>query len=359
MLLSLSINTDIHVRDKIPKYMANQKKKRTIIIGIGKQTIEDHLPALESSRNAQLIGIVDKEKSKLQHWSKKLNVPGYASISDAINATRPDFAIVVVPHDQYFDIIKKLVKSKIHILKEKPLALNYKEAVEIYKMTQRANVQLMVTLQRRFNPIFSTFQQLMHQIGKHFLVEAKYTIFVNDPSEGWRGHKSRAGGGCIIDMGYHLIDLLIWYFGLPNAIYAEFSSSARPKKRYDAEDTAVITFRYNKSGTYGSMILSRYIWPKTEYLKLIGSNGTVEVKRGSLTRTSKTGEVLEQLTREKSWTAAATQQIDYFCEMIDGKKKNIGSPKYHLQHMAFIEACYRSQKSKTLIDPYKILGKHA
>lgn len=339
--------------------MSNQKKKKTIIIGIGKQTIEDHLPALRSSRNAQLIGIVDKENSKLQQWSNKLKVPGYASVSDALNTVSPDFAIVVVPHDQYFEIIKELVNSKVHILKEKPLALNYKEALEINKMTQRANVQLMVTLQRRFNPIFSAFPQLMKQIGKLFLVEAKYTIFVNDPSEGWRGIRRRAGGGCIIDMGYHLVDLLIWYFGLPDSVYAEFSSVAKPEKSYDAEDSAVITFRYGKSGIYGSLIISRYMWPKTEYLQLIGSEGKVVVKRGSLTRISKTGEVLEQLTREKSWTAAATEQIDYFCEIIDGKKKNVGSPKYHLQHMAFIEACYQSQKSKTLIDPYKILGKNA
>ena len=334
-------------------------KKKVIIIGLGKQSIEDHIPALQSSRNAKLIGVVDKERTKIKEWSEKLRVPGYTSFLDALNTNRPDFAIVAVPHDEYFEIVKELVRRKIHILKEKPLALNYQEAIEINRMSKKAGIQLMVTLQRRFNPIFSTFTQLMNQIGRHFFVEAKYTIFVNDPGEGWRGLRRRAGGGCIIDMGYHLIDLLIWYFGLPDAVHAECSTSARPDKFYDAEDTAIIIFRYREPGIFGTMILSRYMWPKTEYLKLIGSEGSVVVKRGKLTRTSKTGEILEQLSREKSWTAAAAEQIEYFCGVINGEKKNIGSPEYHLQHMAFIEACYQSQKLRSFVDPNTILHQNA
>ncbi|MGH8933230.1 MAG: Gfo/Idh/MocA family protein [Egibacteraceae bacterium] len=93
-----------------------------------------------------------------------------------------------------------------------------------------------VTLQRRFNPIYTTFCQLYDQIGRPFVLDAEYTVYTDDPASGWRGDVSLAGGGCIIDMGYHMIDMLLWYFGLPDRVLAGFSAAARPDLDYDAED---------------------------------------------------------------------------------------------------------------------------
>lgn len=135
------------------------------------------------------------------------------------------------------------------------------EAQELAKQCEESGIQLMVTLQRRFNPIYTSFVQLADQVGVPFAVDAQYTLFVDDPSEGWRGLTSKAGGGCIIDMGYHLVDLILWYFGLPDRVLAEVSIGARPDRAYDAEDAALIHFGYD-SGLYGSLLLSRFIGPK-------------------------------------------------------------------------------------------------
>ncbi|MGW2540182.1 Gfo/Idh/MocA family protein [Kitasatospora sp. NPDC001574] len=58
----------------------------------------------------------------------------------------------------------------------------------------------------------------LDQIGTPFLIDGQYTFHTDDPGAGWRGDVSQAGGGCIIDMGYHIVDLLLWYFGMPNRI---------------------------------------------------------------------------------------------------------------------------------------------
>ena len=145
----------------------------------------------------------------------------------------------------------------------------------------------MVTLQRRFNPIYTSFLQLADRIGTPFVVDAAYTLHTPDPSDGWRGEVATAGGGCVIDMGYHLVDMLIWYFGLPDRVYADLSTTARPDRRYDAEDTAVIQFGYD-SGLYGSLLLSRFIGPKTERIRVVGSRGIVDLERGRLRRLATT-----------------------------------------------------------------------
>ena len=332
---------------------------KVALIGVGKQSVDDHIPALKNSSRVELVAIQDINPKIAQEYGRRLGISTYTSLSDLLKNHKIDFAVVAVPHDQYIKIIRELANSGIHILKEKPLALNFREAVAMREIVSKSGVELMVTLQRRFNPIFSSFTQSMKSIGQPFFVEAKYSMFIDNPDKGWRGYKERAGGGCLIDMGYHLIDLIIWYFGLPDNIHAEFRTLAKPLKYYDAEDTASVLFRYSDRGLFGTLLVSRYIPPKTEYLRLIGTNGIVEVRKGELLRYKNNGELVERLARDTGWPTAAVAQIDYFCGVIQGKEPNIGNVTYHLQHMAFIEACYRSQKLCRFVNPFDIIDKYA
>lgn len=335
------------------------EKLRGSIIGLGHQATEDHIPGILDSESASLVGICDTIEKKVETFRKKLGVPGYTQLDKMLEETHPDFVIISVPHNAYREIIEETAKRHIHMLKEKPFARNLEEALYFKRLTDENNVQLMVTLQRRFNPIYTTFFQLKDQIGKPFYIEGKYTLFVENPDEGWRSKREYAGGGVIIDLGYHMIDLLMWYFGLPDHVHAEFSSSAKPDKIYDAEDTASILFRYSDQDLNGTLTFSRFYPPKTEQLKVLGSRGIIELERGKIRRLRSNGEVAETLIREHTWPAAATSQIEYFCQVIRGEKPNIGSPDYHLNHMSFIDACYISKESGKYVNPREVLKSHA
>lgn len=335
----------------------NNMKLRSAIIGLGHQAIEDHIPGLKDSQLAKLIAICDVDENKLKEWQDKLGVKGYKYHQDLFNAEKLDFVIAALPHDEYRSVIEEASKRHLHILKEKPFARNLDEAFYFKKLCDENDIHLTTTLQRRFNPIYNTFFQLKDQIGKPFFVDAKYTLFVEAPHEGWRGKRDEAGGGAIIDMGYHMIDMIVWYFGLPNNIHAEFSSKAKPEETYDAEDTAVVLLSYD-DGLHGSLTLSRYYPPKTERIKVIGDNGIIEVERGSIKRFKSDGELAESLVREHSWPVAATNQIDYFCRVIKGERENIGTPEYHLQHVSFVDACYKSKKEGKYINPRELLARH-
>lgn len=177
---------------------------------------------------------------------------------------------------------------------------------------------------------------------------------VGDPSDGWRGRTAQAGGGCIIDMGYHLIDMLLWYFGLPDRVLADMSMNARPDRSYDAEDTALIHFSYD-SGLYGSLLLSRFIGPKAEQIRLVGSKGIVHLERGRIQRLSNSGDVIESLAREQSWPSAAISQVNYFCRVIEGLRPNVSGPRENLAHLSFISGCYQSARERSYVDPKELL----
>jgi predicted dehydrogenase len=323
---------------------------RAGVVGLGKQALEDHVPGLAACDGADLVAICDEDADLVRTQQVELHVSGYTDVEQMLAREKLDFVIVAVPHYAGRSIVEAAARSHVHVLKEKPFATSLEEARELGSICDGAGIQLMVTLQRRFNPIYSGFLQLADRIGTPFVVDAEYTVHIPDPSEGWRGDVRTAGGGCVIDMGYHLIDMILWYFGLPDRVLADLSTMARPDRHYDAEDTALIQFGYD-SGLYGSLLLSRFIGPKTERLRVVGSRGIVDLERGRLRRLSNTGAVVESLTREQGWPSASASQIDHFCRVIAGLRPNAGTPEEHLAHAAFITACYASARTHTPVNP--------
>lgn len=336
--------------------LASQRRAvlRAGVVGLGHQAVDDHLPGLLASSAAELVAVCDENPMIVAEQKQRYQVPGYTDFRAMLNTEQLDFVIVCVPHDVGRSVIEAAAEHRVHVLKEKPFATTLAEAIDLVDLCQQSGIQLMVTLQRRFNPIYSSFTQLADQIGAPFLVDARYTVHVDDPSEGWRGVTAKAGGGCVIDMGYHLIDLILWYFGLPDSVSADLSVSARPDRSYDAEDTALVHFSYDR-GLYGCLLLSRFVGPKTEEIRLIGSGGIVHLERGCIRRLTNGGEVIESLRREQAWPSAAACQIDYFARVIDGSRPNLSTPADNLAHMAFIAACYEAARTRTPINPQELL----
>jgi len=337
--------------------MENNRKLKVAVIGLGKQALEDHITAIEASHDVSLIGVVDPDKEKLKSFVKNhKKIDGYCAFNNLLEKNKPDFIIVAVPHYLHYEITKMALMEGIHVLKEKPFAISLSEARELKEMADQNHVQIAVTLQRRFNPIYSTFFQFIDKIGKPFYIQAKYTFYTDNPDEGWRGLKELAGGGCLIDMGYHIIDLLMWYCGLPEKVFAETSHCAKEDAQYSAEDTAQIIFRYELKDIWGSLLVSRCIPPKQEYIDVYGTRGNIHIERGLIQRFSQNGELQECLKREHSWPSAAQDQLEYFVKVIKGQKENISNPEFHFNHLSFIEAAYRSRETQKYENTNRLLN---
>jgi predicted dehydrogenase len=333
-----------------------KNKMKVAIIGLGHQTIEDHLPAVLASTDVELIGVVESNEQTLAKFLKEnKEIPGYINLGELFKKEKPDFIIVAVPHNCHYEVTKQAIENGVHVLKEKPFAISLGQARELNKLASENNVKVSVTLQRRFNPIYSTFFQLIDKIGEPFYIDAKYTFFTDKPHDGWRGKKELAGGGCLIDMGYHMIDLLMWYFGLPDKIFSELSSEAKEGISYNAEDTTQVTFRYDEKKLWGNLLVSRVIPPKQEQLNVYGTRGIIHIERGKIEKYSCDGELQESLERKNSWPSAAQDQLECFVKVIKGEKENINNPEKHYNHLAFIEAAYKSKNTGMYVNPKELL----
>lgn len=315
---------------------------KIVIVGLGHQSKTDHLPVIQNNPNIELVGIVDPYVVEFQ------NVPVFQNI-DSLDSSglEYDSVLVSIPHNLHFKIVSDFVKRGKHVLKEKPAALSSIDLNKLYELSKENNVHIMVNAQRRLKDHYQKAKQFISQLGQIFLIEGKYCIYVPNPEEGWRGDAAIAGGGCIIDMGYHLIDLITYYFGLPDSISALSSMKAIPSVDYSAEDTAVIHFKYDNPliEANGSLLISRFCGPKDEFVRVVGSDGILEITKQSLVLKSNSGEIVSVIEGNKS-----VNPIDHFVDVLINDSDSLLDLKSHLSNTVFIEKCYESIKYKKSIN---------
>lgn len=337
---------------------------RIIVIGLGKQSIEDHLPAIEESRMYELVGVVDTDLSRAEEIGSQYKVIFASSTEEILDLlpSPPDVTLIAVPHCDYLPIIRQLSKQTIHIIKEKPFATSIEEALEMKNIMDTTGISIQVTLQRRFNPIFVSFNQLIKRVGKIYSIEGRYTMNIPRLDEGWRSSRALSRGGALMDMGYHYVDLIVWYFGLPSHVTCRLSGHNRDNQNYDVEDTALLNFTYNENGgdddrILGNLIISRVYPHKEESLTVYGSKGSVKLQRGRVCRLDISGNEIEVLERSGAWPSALIDQLETFAErIIDGKAYRYQSMEY-LKHIALIEAAYESSINHDTRDPAVYLEK--
>lgn len=291
--------------------------------------------------------MVDIDTNIAQDVAEKYNVPCASSIDNLLQKIdNPTIAIVALPHNEYLPVIRILAQRGIHIIKEKPFAISLEKARELFRLAKEHNVSIQVTLQRRYNPIFKTFCQLAKRIGTIHTIEARYTLNIKDLSEGWRSKKDLAGGGALIDMGYHYIDLFIWYFGVPEKIKCRMSSGNRPNQDYDVEDTALLDFTYENADRkiLATLFVSRVHSEKKEGLTAHGQNGSVTVTRGRVARYNVDGEMIEELQRTHSWPSAIIDQLETLISNISSGSWRENHDQY-LDHTIVLDASYASAAS--------------
>lgn len=323
-------------------------KVSAVIIGLGHQTLTEHIPAILARSDIRIVGACDPDPAA--HEKFKSAFPGignaisvYSDFRTLLDKTRPQIAIVAVPHDGYYDIVTELCKRRVYFLKEKPLARNLTEAKELLELPGFKEYGFVAT-QRRYSSLYQEAKYVLASLETPYLFSAVYKLNVDAPHSGWRGQKARAGGGCLIDMGYHIIDQLLWWFGMPEKINAQISTLAIPSGDYDAEDSATVSFRY-ANGMHGTLLISRAAGAKLEKYEVYTPTGYIEGSKERLAIHDKKGHLLE--LRDIDSGEMTNAQLAFFMSRVHALKGFSDVQAQHLANMHFIERCYQDAVDET------------
>ena len=330
-----------------------------LLVGLGKQMREVYFPALRLTDRIEVVGAVDRDESK-KPMADDAGIKFFGQdIADAVKKSRPDFALVTLPHVEYAEVTPQLLALGVPVFQEKPFAASLADANKIIAVLNRYTGVVHVAMNRRVHPIYWAANIILATLGDVVHVEGRFTLQIERLDEGWRASYSRAGGGAILDVGYHAFDLLLWYFGCPKSVSAISTLRSRPAQIYDVEDTASIRCEYKgKHNFVATLVLSRVYPEKSDGFTIVGTQGSVVLQRGRLTHFDQHGILLETITRDGTWVVGATHQLLAFSEALnDGRSGQARNADYHLQHLRIIDACYRSVRAggKKILVPRVVL----
>ncbi len=325
---------------------------RTLIVGGGKHFWDDIRPALEKTSSLfRVVGVCDRNPDALDSMKERLKANGSRNLAKVIDATQPDVAIVSVPHNAYLPIISELADRRISIIKNKPLATSVKEAQRITEIVSSSRITLEVIVQRRFDPGYQSYYGAVPEIGNIREISAVYSRNWSQFASGWRGSKKAAGGGVLIDAGYHFVDLIVRFLGLPTGVFCV--THINPKK--DVEDSVFVLFRY-AGGPHGSHHI-------IGSLKVSGSDHfreehiTVQGDKDVLRLPSNTPSTHNEASGKSYGVSDPTpplvRQFRHCHQTISANERTDLSS--HIDNMAFIAACYESEANGQEVDPRSML----
>jgi perosamine synthetase len=262
-----------------------------ILIGAGRRGLGAHVPALAASRALRLTAIVDTpERLAVLRATSELDVPMYGSLSSGLATARPDLAIVATPHDSHVRLAGSLLRAGIPTLVEKPPARNASELAELVQTSNDYRTPLATVLPLRYKAEYQHFARLLRSRD---LTDARVDIKADVPTwpgiGNWRLSREHAGGGVLIDLGYHYLDLLMACLGRPESRSAQLRTQGQSGDAVEDQATVSLWFHARRL-TVSIRVRSGTTLVRRSDL-LITKNGNVIYSNSDPVRSSVDGQV--------------------------------------------------------------------
>ena len=215
------------------------KKIKIGIIGVGNIS-ESHIAGYRACENAELYAFCDIDENKLQEKGKKHGVSRlFTSVDEMLGACPEIDAVSVCTWNvNHKPCTIAALNAGKHVLCEKPMAMNAEEALEMIEASKKNGKKLMVGFVRRFGNDTAVTKDFIEagSVGDIYYSKATY-LRRNGCPGGWFGNKEKSGGGPLIDLGVHVIDLVRYLMGCPKPVSVYGATFDNIGKRSYLKDT--------------------------------------------------------------------------------------------------------------------------
>lgn len=204
------------------------KKLRIGMIGAG-NIAKTHLNAYKLDPRVEIVAIADIDEAKAAKVANEFGIPEYyASVDEMLASCELDAADVCVWNCAHAECTIAALNAGLNVLCEKPMAMNAAEAQAMKDAADRNGKLLMLGFVTRFSSQAKIAKDFIDQgiLGDIYYSKATYIRRHGNPG-GWFSDKSRSGGGPIIDIGVHPLDLTRYLMGNPKpvSVYAVTSDN--------------------------------------------------------------------------------------------------------------------------------------
>jgi predicted dehydrogenase len=327
----------------------------------------DHLHSLATCPRAAVVALAEANAQRAREASARHNVPrSYADYRELLEQPDIDAVIIALPTYLHAPVALEALKARKHVLVEKPMAMNAKEAAKIIETAKTLRRTLMVAQNLRFHKHTQAARAILDRgdLGELYHARGFWLRRAGIPRVGsWFTQRKFAGGGCFADIGIHLLDTAFHLFkefevaSVSAHTHAKFGprglgemdwgrSEVNPAKPFDVEDygTALIRMKSGRSLVLETGWACFQNSDTREFgLDLLGTNAGLSLWPAKLLRNTVEGHDVLNLTPGKS--AQSEDRVHHFVACVLDNKKTLVQPEESLKVQQTLDAIYASSAS--------------
>lgn len=273
------------------------KQWRVGIIGVGAIGTSGHLPGYRNA-GAEVVAVTDVAKGRAAKVAKEQGIAAcYEDYREMLANELLDVVSVCTPNALHAQMTIDALKAGAHVLCEKPMALTLAEAHSMIETAKTEGKGLSVAHTLRHRPENERIHELAAsgELGDIYHVKVSYLRRSGIPGYGsWFTNNDLAGGGAMMDIGCHMLDLGLWFMGHPRpvsvlaATYAPLGTQAKglgswgadhldPPARFDVDDFATAFVRFEGGATLTVEACWACHGSEGNKIQVFGTEGGVEL----------------------------------------------------------------------------------
>ncbi|MDO9255888.1 MAG: Gfo/Idh/MocA family oxidoreductase [Bacteroidales bacterium] len=329
------------------------------IIGLS----HDHVHAVFQNRtnpDIVIVGIAESDTALVTRYVNQYNLDRkiiFSSTEELISKTKPEAVSVFTPISEHIKIVRICAPLKIHVMVEKPLAINFQQAKEMNDLSKKWGIEIITNYETTWYPV--TKDAYTKTIEDKLIGEPRKMV-IHDGHKGpieigcsteftnWLTDPVLNGGGAIIDFGCYGTDLISYFMNgeRPTSVTA-ITQQIKPDIYPKVDDEATIIVTYPKMQ---GIIQASWNWPVSRKdMEIYGKTGYIITSDNVHMKVRTNEQTTEQMLTIDKDKAIAQNPFSFFASVVRGKIKlasnDPSSLSLNLVAMEILDAAVQSARS--------------
>jgi predicted dehydrogenase len=336
------------------------------VIGVGSIS-EFHIKPYLEHPEAELVAICDSNEERLKEKGKQYQISRlYKNYQDLIQDSDIEAVSICTWNDTHAEIAVAALEAGKHVFVEKPLSKTFEEALKVQHAVESSKKVLQVGFVRRYADNTKILKKFIDNgdLGEIYYAKASCIRRLGNPG-GWFSDKNRSGGGPLIDLGVHMIDICWYLMGKPKPVTVSGNVYTKLGNRshiehlsfyqaadYDSthntvEDLATALIRFeNGASLYVDVSFTLHAKKDEITAKLYGEKGGAEIEPELVIVTEKYNTILNAIPQVDqlrfNFQKAFYNEIDHFIQCCLGRVETISPVRDGVAVMKMLNGVYQS-----------------